>query len=92
MALATRNEKISFWLVNAFFVALGTSTILSFLSYLSSGSLGNNLLLNFGVSPKEIFQRNMTWFLTGEIIIIALILIWRYRRKNKKQRLMEKEL
>jgi preprotein translocase subunit SecG len=62
------------------------------LGYLSSGSLGNNLLLNFGVSPKEIFQRNMTWFLIGEIIIIVLVLSWRYRRKKKKQLSSEKEL
>jgi hypothetical protein len=85
MALATRNNKISIWIVSSFFVSLGVSATLSLLGFLSSGSLGSNLLLNFGVSPKEIFQRNMTWFLIGQVLIIGVVFAWRKNRQVKQQ-------
>ncbi len=85
MALATRNNKISIWIVSSFFVSLGVSATLSLLGFLSSGSLGSNLLLNFGVSPQEIFQRNMTWFLIGQVLIIGVVLAWRKNRQVKQQ-------
>jgi hypothetical protein len=85
MALATRNNKISIWIVSSFFVSLGVSATLSLLGFLSSGSLGSNLLLNFGVSPKEIFQRNMTWFLIGQVLIIGVVFAWRKNRQVKEQ-------
>jgi hypothetical protein len=85
MALATRNNKISIWIVSSFFVSLGVSATLSLLGFLSSGSLGSNLLLNFGVSPKEIFQRNMTWFLIGQVLIIGVVFAWRKNRQVKDQ-------
>jgi hypothetical protein len=83
MAISTKNKKISIWIVSSFFVALGVSAILSLLGFLSSGSLGNNLLLNFGVSPKEIFQRNMTWFLTGQALVILVVFAWRKNRQSQ---------
>ncbi len=83
MAFSTRNKKISIWIVSSFFVALGVSSILSLLGFLSSGSLGNNLLLNFGVSPKEIFQRNMTWFLIGQSFVILVVFAWRKNRQSQ---------
>jgi hypothetical protein len=83
MAISTKNKKISIWIVSSFFVALGVSAILSLLGFLSSGSLGNNLLLNFGVSPKEIFQRNMTWFLIGQVIVILVVFAWRKNRQSQ---------
>jgi hypothetical protein len=82
MAIGTKNKKISIWIVSSFLVALGVSAILSLLSFLSSGSLGNNLLLNFGVSPKEIFQRNMTWFLIGQALVIFVVFAWRKNRQS----------
>lgn len=82
MAISTKNKKISIWIVSSFLVALGVSAILSLLSFLSSGSLGNNLLLNFGVSPKEIFQRNMTWFLIGQALVIFVVFAWRKNRQT----------
>ena len=85
IALATRNNKISIWIVSSFFVSLGVSTTISLLGFLSSGSLGSNLLLNFGVSPKEIFQRNMTWFLIGQVLIIGVVFAWRKNRQVKEQ-------
>ena len=83
MAISTKNKKISIWIVSSFFVALGVSAILSLLGFLSSGSLGNNLLLNFGVSPKEIFQRNMTWFLIGQALVILVVFVWRKNRQSQ---------
>ncbi len=83
MAISTKNKKISIWIVSSFFVALGVSAILSLLGFLSSGSLGNNLLLNFGVSPKEIFQRNMTWFLIGQALVILVVFAWRKNRQSQ---------
>ena len=83
MAISTKNKKISIWIVSSFFVALGVSAILSLLGFLSSGSLGNNLLLNFGVSPKEIFQRNMTWFLIGQAFVILVVFAWRKNRQSQ---------
>ena len=83
MAISTKNKKISIWVVSSFFVALGVSAILSLLGFLSSGSLGNNLLLNFGVSPKEIFQRNMTWFLIGQSLVILVVFVWRKNRQSR---------
>lgn len=83
MAISTKNKKISIWIVSSFFVALGVSAILSLLGFLSSGSLGNNLLLNFGVSPKEIFQRNMTWFLMGQALVILVVFAWRKNRQSQ---------
>lgn len=82
MAISTKNKKISMWIVSSFLVALGVSAILSLLGFLSSGSLGNNLLLNFGVSPKEIFQRNMTWFLIGQALVIFVVFAWRKNRQS----------
>jgi len=87
MAISTKNKKISIWVVSSFFVALGVSAILSLLGFLSSGSLGNNLLLNFGVSPKEIFQRNMTWFLIGQSLVILVVFVW---RKNRQSRITQR--
>jgi hypothetical protein len=86
MAISTKNKKISIWIVSSFFVALGVSAVLSLLGFLSSGSLGNNLLLNFGVSPKEIFQRNMTWFLIGQAVVILVVFAW---RKNKQSQIIQ---
>jgi hypothetical protein len=83
MAISTKNKKISIWIVSSFFVALGVSAILSLLGFLSSGSLGNNLLLNFGVSPKEIFQRNMTWFLIGQAFVTLVVFAWRKNRQSQ---------
>jgi hypothetical protein len=83
MAISTKNKKISIWIVSSFFVALGVSAILSLLGFLSSGSLGNNVLLNFGVSPKEIFQRNMTWFLIGQALVILVVFAWRKNRQSQ---------
>jgi hypothetical protein len=83
MAISTKNKKIPIWIVSSFFVALGVSAILSLLGFLSSGSLGNNLLLNFGVSPKEIFQRNMTWFLIGQAFVILVVFAWRKNRQSQ---------
>lgn len=83
MAISTKNKKISIWIVSSFFVAFGVSAILSLLGFLSSGSLGNNLLLNFGVSPKEIFQRNMTWFLIGQALVILVVFAWRKNRQSQ---------
>jgi hypothetical protein len=88
MAISTKNKKISIWIVSSFFVALGVSAVLSLLGFLSSGSLGNNLLLNFGVSPKEIFQRNMTWFLIGQAFVILVVFAW---RKNKQSQITQPE-
>lgn len=82
MAISTKNKKISMWIVSSFLVALGVSAILSLLGFLSSGSLGNNLLLNFGVSPKEIFQRNMTLFLIGQALVIFVVFAWRQNRQS----------
>ena len=88
MAISTKNKKISIWIVSSLFVALGVSAVLSLLGFLSSGSLGNNLLLNFGVSPKEIFQRNMTWFLIGQAFVILVVFAW---RKNKQSQITQPE-
>ena len=84
IALSTRNKKISLWIVSAFLTSLGVSGILSGLSYLSSGSLGSNLLINFGVSPREVFQRNMTWFLVSQIVVIVFVGLIRYITRIKK--------
>jgi hypothetical protein len=83
MAISTKNKKMSIWIVSSFFVALGVSAILSLLGFLSSGSLGSNLLLDFGVSPKEIFQRNMTWFLIGQALVILVVFAWRKNRQSQ---------
>jgi hypothetical protein len=91
IALSTRNKKISLWIVSAFLTSLGVSAILSGLSYLSSGSLGNNLLLNFGVSPREVFQRNMTWFLVSQIVVIVFVGLIRYNKNKKNDKEVEDE-
>lgn len=91
IALSTRNKKISLWTVSAFLTSLGVSAILSGLSYLSSGSLGNNLLVNFGVSPREVFQRNMTWFLVSQIIVIVFVGLIRYNKNKKNDKEIEEE-
>jgi hypothetical protein len=91
IALSTRNKKISLWIVSAFLTSLGVSAILSGLSYLSSGSLGNNLLINFGVSPREVFQRNMTWFLVIQIIVIVFVGLIRYNKNKKNDKEIEEE-
>ena len=91
IALSTRNKKISLWTVSAFLTSLGVSAILSGLSYLSSGSLGNNLLLNFGVSPREVFQRNMTWFLVSQIVVIVFVGLIRYNKNKKNDKEIEEE-
>ena len=91
IALSTRNKKISLWIVSAFLTSLGVSAILSGLSYLSSGSLGNNLLINFGVSPREVFQRNMTWFLVSQIIVIVFVGLIRYNKNKKNDKEIEEE-
>jgi hypothetical protein len=91
IALSTRNKKISLWTVSAFLTSLGVSAILSGLSYLSSGSLGNNLLINFGVSPREVFQRNMTWFLVSQIVVIVFVGLIRYNKNKKNDKEIEEE-
>ena len=91
IALSTRNKKISLWIVSAFLTSLGVSAILSGLSYLSSGSLGNNLLINFGVSPREVFQRNMTWFLVSQIVVIVFVGLIRYNKNKKNDKEIEEE-
>ena len=91
IALSTRNKKISLWIVSAFLTSLGVSAILSGLSYLSSGSLGSNLLVNFGVSPREVFQRNMTWFLVSQIIVIVFVGLIRYNKNKKNDKEIEEE-
>ena len=91
IALSTRNKKISLWIVSAFLTSLGVSGILSGLSYLSSGSLGSNLLINFGVSPREVFQRNMTWFLISQIVVIVFVGLIRYNKNKKNDKEIEEE-
>lgn len=91
IAVSTRNKKISLWIVSAFLTSLGVSAILSGLSYLSSGSLGSNLLVNFGVSPREVFQRNMTWFLVSQIIVIVFVGLIRYNKNKKNDKEIEEE-
>ena len=88
MAISTRNKNIGIWIVSAIFVSLGVASVISILSFLSTGSLGSNLLLNFGVSSKEVFQRTMIWFLIGEVILITFILLWnaaKNRNKNEEE-------
>jgi len=88
MAISTRNKNIGIWIVSAIFVSLGVASVISILSFLSTGSLGNNLLLNFGVSSKEVFQRTMIWFLIGEVILITFIFLWnaaKNRNKNEEE-------
>ncbi|MEY3470154.1 MAG: hypothetical protein RLZZ575_614, partial [Actinomycetota bacterium] len=84
MAISTRNKKIGIWIVSVIFVSLGVASVISILSFLSTGSLGNNLLLNFGVSSKEVFQRTMIWFLIGEVILITFILLWNAAKNRNK--------
>ena len=91
IALSTRNKKISLWIVSAFLTSLGVSGILSGLSYLSSGSLGSNLLINFGVSPREVFQRNMTWFLVSQIVVIVFVGLIRYNKNKRNDKEIEEE-
>lgn len=91
IALSTRNKKISLWIVSAFLTSLGISGILSGLSYLSSGSLGSNLLVNFGVSPREVFQQNMTWFLVSQIVVIVFVGLIRYNKNKKNDKEIEEE-
>lgn len=88
MAISTRNKNTGIWIVSAIFVSLGVASVISILSFLSTGSLGSNLLLNFGVSSKEVFQRTMIWFLIGEVILITFILLWnaaKNRNKNEEE-------
>lgn len=91
IALSTRNKKISLWIVSAFLTSLGVSGILSGLSYLSSGSLGSNLLINFGVSPREVFQRNMTWFLVSQSVVIIFVGLIRYNKNKRNDKEIEEE-
>ncbi|MDP4668728.1 MAG: DUF6350 family protein [Candidatus Nanopelagicales bacterium] len=91
IALSTRNKKISLWIVSAFLTSLGVSGILSGLSYLSSGSLGSNLLINFGVSPREVFQRNMTWFLVSQFVVIIFVGLIRYNKNKRNDKEIEEE-
>ncbi|MFZ9212371.1 MAG: DUF6350 family protein [Candidatus Nanopelagicales bacterium] len=84
MAISTRNKNIGIWIVSAIFVSLGVASVISILSFLSTGSLGNNLLLNFGVSSKEVFQRTMIWFLIGEVILITFILLSNAAKNRNK--------
>ena len=91
IALSTRNKKISLWIVSAFLTSLGVSGILSGLSYLSSGSLGSNLLVNFGVSPREVFQRNMTWFLVSQLVVIIFVGLIRYNKNKRNDKEIEEE-
>ena len=84
MAISTRNKNIGIWIVSAIFVSLGVASVISILSILSTGSLGSNLLLNFGVSSKEVFQRTMIWFLIGEVILITFILLWNAAKNRNK--------
>ena len=91
IALSTRNKKISLWIVSAFLTSLGVSGILSGLSYLSSGSLGSNLLINFGVSPREVFQRNMTWFLVSQFVVIIFVGLIRYNNNKRNDKEIEEE-
>ncbi len=84
MAISTRNKNTGIWIVSAIFVSLGVASVISILGFLSSGSLGSNLLLNFGVSSKEVFQRTMIWFLIGEVILITFILLWNAAKNRNK--------
>ena len=84
MAITTRDKNSLVWIVSAFFLSLVTSSLLALFAYLSSGSLGSNLLANFGVSAKEVFQRSMTWFLIGEAFFIILSLLWKSARERNK--------
>lgn len=84
MAISTKNKNPGIWIVSAMFVSLGTASTISLLSFLSTGSLGSNLLLNFGVSSKEVFQKSMIWFLIGEAFFIALILLWQSAKNRNK--------
>ena len=84
MAISTRNKNTGIWIVSAIFVSLGVASVISILGFLSTGSLGSNLLLNFGVSSKEVFQRTMIWFLIGEVILITFILLWNAAKNRNK--------
>lgn len=84
MAVSTKNKNPGIWIVSAMFVSLGTASAISLLSFLSTGSLGSNLLLNFGVSSREVFQKSMIWFLIGEAFFIALILLWQSAKNRNK--------
>ena len=84
IAISTKNKNVGIWIVSAIFVSLGVSSVISLLSYLSSGSLGNNLLLNFGVSSKEVFQKSMIWFSVGAAFFILLILLWQSAKNRNK--------
>ncbi|MFM9095667.1 MAG: DUF6350 family protein [Actinomycetes bacterium] len=84
IAISTKNKNPGIWIVSAMFVSLGTASAISLLSFLSTGSLGSNLLLNFGVSSKEVFQKSMIWFLIGEAFFIALILLWQSAKNRNK--------
>lgn len=84
MAVSTKNKNPGIWIVSAMFVSLGTASAISLLSFLSTGSLGSNLLLNFGVSSREVFQKSMIWFLIGELFFIALILLWQSAKNRNK--------
>ncbi|MFM9130373.1 MAG: DUF6350 family protein [Actinomycetes bacterium] len=84
MAISTKNKNPGIWIVSAMFVSLGTASAISLLSFLSTGSLGSNLLLNFGVSSREVFQKSMIWFLIGEVFFIALILLWQSAKNRNK--------
>ncbi len=84
MAVSTKNKNPGIWIVSAMFVSLGTASAISLLSFLSTGSLGSNLLLNFGVSSREVFQKSMIWFLIGEVFFIALILLWQSAKNRNK--------
>ena len=84
IAISTKNKNVGIWIVSTIFVSLGVASVISLLSFLSSGSLGSNLLLNFGVSSREVFQKSMIWFSIGEAIFISLILLWQSAKNRNK--------
>lgn len=84
MAISTKNKNSGIWIVSSIFVALGTSSVIALISFLSTGSLGSNLLLNFGVSSRQVFQRSTIWFIAGEAILITIFLLWQSAKNRNK--------
>jgi hypothetical protein len=91
IAIFSHNEKYPNWLVGIFFSSLSVSGILLILSWFTNGSLGLELLNNFGADSITLFKNNFIFFTIGSIVVVFLKILWQRATAPEEAETVEKD-
>jgi hypothetical protein len=91
IAIFSHNEKYPNWLVGIFFSILSVSGLLLIFSWFTNGSLGLELLNNFGADSSALFKNNFIFFTIGSIVVVFLKILWQRATAPEENKTVAKD-